>query len=92
MGVLRFITMSYKTKSEQSECKIHGPMIYACGCGERDIPISICTPLGMTGIQTLKFFSAPFKKIKSEGFLLFSAPVTNCPRGPNFLSFFEEII
>ena len=27
MGVLRFITMSYKTKSEQSECKIHDPMI-----------------------------------------------------------------
>ena len=44
MGVLRFITMSYKTKSEQSECKIHDPMIYACGCGERDIPFFVRTP------------------------------------------------
>ena len=36
MGIPRFIT--YKTKSEQSEWKIHDPMIYACSCGERDIP------------------------------------------------------
>ena len=72
MGVLRFITMSYKTKSEQSECKIHDPMIYACGCGERDIPFFIRSPLGMIGIPTLKFL-----KMKSEGFLFFPAPFTN---------------
>ena len=67
MGVLRFITMSYKTKSEQSECKIHDPMIYACGCGKRDIPFFIPTPLGMIGIPTLKFLSAPFKKWNLKG-------------------------
>ena len=33
MGVLHFITMSYTTKSEQSEWKIHVPMINACGYG-----------------------------------------------------------
>ena len=33
MGVLRFITMSYKMKSEQSEWKIHDPMINGCGYG-----------------------------------------------------------
>ena len=31
MGIPRFIT--YKTKSEQSEWKIHDPMINACGYG-----------------------------------------------------------
>ena len=71
-GCTTFITMSYKTKSEQSECKIHDPMIYACGCGERDIPFFIRTPLGMIGIPTLKFL-----KMKSEGFLFFPAPFTN---------------
>ena len=60
MNVLCFIT--YKTKSEQSECKIHDAMIYACGCGERDIPFFIRIPVGMTGIRTLQFLLAPFKK------------------------------
>ena len=65
MGVPRFIT--YKTKSEQSEWKIHDPMIYACGCGERDIPFFIPTPLEIIGIQTLKFLSAPFNKWNLKG-------------------------
>ena len=34
MGIPRFIT--YKTKSEQSEWKIHDPMIYACGYGGKE--------------------------------------------------------
>ena len=64
MGVLRFITMSYTTKSEQSELKIHDPMKNACGCGGKghSIFLSARSPLGMTGIRTLKFWSAPFQK------------------------------
>ena len=42
-------------------------MIYACGCGERDIPFFIRTPLGMIGIRTLKFLSALFKKWNLKG-------------------------
>ena len=67
MGVLRFITMSYKMNSEQSEWKIHDPMINACGYvhvgkGHSNFFLFARSLLGMTGIRTLKFLSAPFKK------------------------------
>ena len=65
MGVLRFITMSYKMKSEQSEWKIHDPMINGCGYGGKGHSIFFLfarSLLRMTGIRTLKFLWAPFKK------------------------------
>ena len=94
MGVLRFITMSYTTKSEQSEWNIHDPMKNACGCGGKghSIFLSARSPLGMTGIRTLKFWSAPFKKINPKGTFFARHLWQISPKGPNFVGSFEEII